>query len=80
MLPSKKKKPNGAPEAHYIEAVPYRQLSLILGGTTYTMEKLHRESPQAFTDFLIATGQNSTPLFQIPTMPLIEEVGEQWGN
>ena len=80
MLPSKKKKPNGAPEAHYIEAVPYRQLSLFLGGTTYIMEKLHRESPQAWTDFLIATGQNSTPLFQMPTIPLIEEVGEQWGN
>jgi len=80
MLPPKKKKPNGAWEAHYIEAVPYRQLSLFLGGTTYTMEKLHRESPQAFTDFLIATGQNSSPLFQMPTIPILEEILEQWGN
>ena len=80
MLPSNKKKPNGGWEPNYYEVVPYRQLSLFLGGTTYVMEKLHRESPQAFTDFLIATGQQSMPLFQMPTIPILEEIGEQWGN
>ena len=80
MLPPKKKKPNGAWEAHYIEAVPYRQLSLFLGGTTYIMEKFHGESPEAYTDFLIATGKNSTPLLTMPTIPLAEEIGEQAGN
>ena len=80
MLPPKKKKPNGAWEAHYVEIAPYRQLSLPLGGTAYTMEKFHRESPEAFTDFLTATGKNSTPLLAIPTIPVLEEIGEQAWN
>ena len=80
MLPPKKKKPNGAWEAHYVEIAPYRQLSLPLGGTAYTMEKFHRESPESFTDFLTATGKNSTPLFAIPTIPVLEEIGEQAWN
>lgn len=80
MLPPNKKKPNGAWEAHYIEIVPYRQLSLFLGGATFLMEKWHQESPEAWTDFLIATGQNSMPLLDIPSPPLIEELNEQRGN
>ena len=80
MLPPKEQNPDGTWKPNRIELLPYRDLALSLGGMTYFLEQFASDSPTDFKHFALATLGNSTPFAQIPTPPILTEIGQQFFN
>jgi len=80
MLPPKEQNPDGTWKPNRIELLPYRDLALSLGGMTYFLEQFASDSPTDFKHFALSTLGNSTPFAQIPTPPILTEIGQQFFN
>ena len=80
MLPPKEQNLDGTWKPNYISLLPYRDLALILGGTTYFLEQFASDTPTDFKHFALATIGNSTPFGQIPAPPVVIESAQQAAN
>ncbi len=81
MLPSKEKDVRGNPKPNYISVIPRtREWGLFLAPITYAMETMWKNSPTEFGEFTKTIIPMLSPVNQIPSPVVLQEIFQQFAN